>query len=133
VAGNVGYKLSWRRFEIGVVGQIDDGQPRKWIKEVFKETSTKDFLAYLKPNLQKFIKHNFVACWQDSQCRLAMFDLLEDVLLSHIDFVKNYTFQIENEIQSMHSHSFQVMILVHITYKTNLAYTETNGQLQVIK
>jgi hypothetical protein len=51
-----------------------------------------------EPNLQKSIKHNFVAHWQDAQCRLAMGDLSKDVILFHIDFVNNYTFQIENEI-----------------------------------
>jgi hypothetical protein len=56
--------------------------------------------------LQKFIKHKFVARWQDSQCRLAMSNLLEDVLLLDIDFVENNTFQIENEIQLMHWYSF---------------------------
>jgi hypothetical protein len=63
---------------------------------------------YLKPNLQKIIKHNFVAHWQDFQCRLDISNLPENVILSHIDFAKNYTFQIDNEIQSMHSHLFQV-------------------------
>jgi hypothetical protein len=52
-----------------------------------------------------------------------MANLPFDYILSHIDFAKNYTFQIQNEIQSMHWHSFQVTILVHITYKVN----PTNG------
>ncbi len=45
MANNVRYKLLWRCFETRIVGQTYDGQPRKWIKEVFKETSTKDFLT----------------------------------------------------------------------------------------
>ncbi len=103
VIGNSNYKVSWRCFEIGVVRQSKDGQPRKRIREVFKETSTTKFLTYLKLNLQKFIKHNFVVSWQDTQCRLTMSDLPKDVILFHIEFMKNYyTFQIDNEIQSMH-------------------------------
>jgi hypothetical protein len=33
-----------------------------------------------------------------------------------VDFAENYTFQEFNEIQNMHSHSFQISILVHIYY-----------------
>ncbi len=93
MVGNARYKLSWKCFETRVVGQTNDGQPKKQIKEVFKETLAKDFLAYLKPNLQNFIKHNFVVRWQDSRCKLAMSNLLKDVLLSQIDFAENHTFQ----------------------------------------
>ena len=49
-----------------------------------------------------------------------MNDLPKDAILSHIDFVENYTFQIQNEIQSMHWFSHQVTILMHLTYKRNL-------------
>jgi hypothetical protein len=62
-----------------------------------------------------------------------MGDLPKNVILSHINFIENYTFQIENEIQSMHWHSFQVTIVVHITYKINPTYIEDNGQNKVIK
>ncbi len=36
-----------------------------------------------------------------------------------IDFAKNYSFAIQNEVQSMHWHSYQISILVHITYHPN--------------
>jgi hypothetical protein len=36
-----------------------------------------------------------------------------------IDFAKNYYFAIQNEVQSMHMHSFQILILVDITYHLN--------------
>jgi hypothetical protein len=45
--------------------------------------------------------HNFVARWQDNQCQNAMSDLLADMILSHLEFAKNYSFQIQNEIQLM--------------------------------
>ncbi len=92
ITNNTNYKVFWRCFETKVVGQIDDGQPRKWIRKVFKETSLIEFLTYLKLNLQNFIKHNFVVHWQDYHCRLTMLNLLEDIILSHIDFAKYYTF-----------------------------------------
>jgi hypothetical protein len=33
-----------------------------------------------------------------------------------VDFVENYSFEMQNEVQSMHWHSYQISILVHITY-----------------
>lgn len=37
------------------------------------------------------------------------------VLISHIDFAENYSFAIQNEVQSMHWFSTSITILVHIT------------------
>jgi hypothetical protein len=37
------------------------------------------------------------------------------VLISHIDFAENYTFAIQNEVQSIHWFSTGISILVHIT------------------
>jgi hypothetical protein len=48
-----------------------------------------------------------------------MTDLPEDAILSHIDFAENYSFKIQNEIQSMHWFSHHVTILVHLTYRLN--------------
>ncbi len=74
-----------------------------------------------------------MACRQDTQFKLAMLNLPKDVILSHIHFVENYTFQIDNDIHSMHWHSFQVTILVHITYRLKPIYNETNSQPRVTK
>lgn len=52
-----------------------------------------------------------------------MLNLSKDVILSHIDFAKYYT----NEIQPMQWHSFQVVIPIHITYRLNPSYNENNG------
>jgi hypothetical protein len=57
------YWKCWEKDIIGISDQTDE--PRKRIREVFKETTAADFVAYLKPNIQKFIRHNYVACWQD--------------------------------------------------------------------
>lgn len=42
-----------------------------------------------------------------------------DTILSQIDFAENYSFEMQNEIQSMHWHSFQITILVHITFSVD--------------
>jgi hypothetical protein len=51
LVGNPDYKMSWRHFETSVIKQNEDGQPRKRIREAFKETSIIEFLTYLKSNL----------------------------------------------------------------------------------
>jgi hypothetical protein len=71
----------------------------------------------MKPNLQKFIRHNFVASWQDKQARLVLESLLAGTIISHVDFAENYSFQVQNKIQSAYYHSYHVTIMVHITYR----------------
>ena len=41
------------------------GLERKKLCLSYKTTSSAAFLEYLKPKLQGFIKHNFVARWED--------------------------------------------------------------------
>ena len=70
---------------------------------------------YLKPKVAAFIKHDFIANWQDHQCKEMMCNLPKGIIVSHIDFAKNYEFQIQNEVQSMYYISEYVSLLVHIT------------------
>jgi len=44
------------------------------------------------------------------------------MVVSCIDFFENYTMKIQNDIQNMHWHNFQISILVHITYHRNPEY-----------
>ena len=39
------------------------------------ETSLPEFFQYLQPVLHAFITHNFVAKWQDVNCRKSMVDM----------------------------------------------------------
>jgi hypothetical protein len=86
--------LKWKCFEYETAGVADDGQPRRRIQQVFKETTATIFLDYMKPKLQNYVKYNFVAKWQDEQCRQMMKNLPTDVIISHIDFAENYSFMI---------------------------------------
>jgi hypothetical protein len=43
--------LKWKCFEYETVGVADDGQPRRRIQQVFKETTPTVFLDYMKPKL----------------------------------------------------------------------------------
>jgi hypothetical protein len=85
IEGTNSAAVMWRCFRSEVIGTIDDGQQKKKIMEVSMQTSTKEFLEYLQPKLTRFVVHNFVARWQDHQCYLAMENLPDDAILSHMD------------------------------------------------
>jgi hypothetical protein len=50
------------------------------------------------------------------------------MVISCIDFLENYTFKMQNEMQDMHWYNMQITILVHITYRVNVEYDVINLQ-----
>lgn len=46
--------------------------------------------------------------------------------------MKNYTFQIQNEVQSMYWHSYQIFILVQISYYLNPNYDPYDEDSRVL-
>ena len=68
----------------------------------------------MKSKVATFIKHNFIAKWQDHQCKEMKRGLHEEIPVSHIDFAKNNKFQIQNKVQSMYYMSEYLSLLVHI-------------------
>jgi hypothetical protein len=126
--------VQWKCFDKQVIGTSEEtGEVRKRIREVFMETTIAEFVAYLKPNFQKFIRHNFVANWQDKQARLALEFLPARTIISHVDFAENHSFQVQNEIQSAYYHSYQVTIMVHITYHRNPDFVEGSDASPILK
>lgn len=110
------FLLKWKCFEYYQVGvHAETGQPKKRLREAFKETPVHEFLSYMEKTVTTFVTHNFKARWQDEQCQLMLKNIPEGVLVSHIDYAENYTFAIQNEVQSMYYFSTSVTILVHIT------------------
>ena len=95
------------------------GLERKKLCLIYKTTSSTAFLEYSKPKLQGFIKHNFVARWKDAQFKKSLENILVDGIVSVIDFAENYSFEVQNEVQSMHWHNYQVSILVQISWTRN--------------
>lgn len=102
-----------------MVGTGPDGQPKKRIKEVLLTTTFSEFLDFFIPTVQHFIRHNFIANWQTQEAKLLQGCLQRGTVLTHIDFAENYTFEAQNEIQSMYYHSDQVTILVQVTYSAD--------------
>ena len=62
------------------------------------------------------MQYSFVARWQDAHFRRCLENIPNDAMVSVVDFTKNYSFEIQNEVQSMHWHSYQISILVHIMW-----------------
>jgi hypothetical protein len=60
--------------------------------------SLDEFIEYLKPKLQHFVKHNFVASWQDKHFKTCVKSLSKDSIAFIVDFAKNYNFQMQNEM-----------------------------------
>jgi hypothetical protein len=54
-------------------------------------------LESFKPKLQFFVHHNFVARWQDMMLKSCLDNFPNDVVVFVVDFVENYSFEIQNE------------------------------------
>jgi wobble nucleotide-excising tRNase len=52
----------------------------------------------MRPKLQNFVKHNFVAKWQDSEFKTCIKSFPENSVVSVVDFAENYSFEIQNEV-----------------------------------
>jgi len=74
------------------------GQEKQKLHLAYKSTTFDEFIAYLKPKFQFFVQHNFVARWQDHQFKKSLQNIPNDGIVSVIDFVENYSFEIQNEV-----------------------------------
>lgn len=69
------------------------GDPRIGLKKHSRNLQLLcSYIDYLWPKLQQFIKHNFVARWQDIQSKSVMANLPSNCILSHIYFVEKIYF-----------------------------------------
>ncbi len=118
VDGSDGRVVEWRRFAMEEVIS-KKGKVMKKLNLVYKKTSSPVFLEYLKPKLQAFVTHNFVARWEDKHFKKSMKSFPEDTVVSVVDFAENYKFESQNEVQSQHWFSYQISILVQITFRHN--------------
>jgi hypothetical protein len=66
------------------------------------------------------VLHNYVSRWQNLQFKEYVENLPPKTVFSCVDFFENYNIKIQNEVQSMHWHNFQVTILVLIRYQPSL-------------
>jgi hypothetical protein len=117
-AGGFGSLVKWKHFAMEVI-RTKKGEERKKLQLVYEETTSDKLVSYLKPKLEAFVQHNFVAKWEDDQFRVCLASFPDDTMVFVIDYVENYSFEVQNKVQSMHWHSYQVTILVHIMWVRN--------------
>ena len=72
-----------------------------------------------------------MAKWQTDQAKFLQACLKGGAVFTHIDFIENYSFEVQNEIQSMYYHSDQVSILVQVTYSVDNAEEALEGTPQL--
>lgn len=117
LSGGANALVSWKLFEMVFVGRGEDGNDRHALRLEHKLTPPCDLVSSLRSHLEEFLVHNFEAKWQDQQFKVCMGNLSPDAIVSVVDFAENYAFKWQNEVQSQHWFSFQVSILVHITFR----------------
>lgn len=71
----------------------------------------------IEQKIPSFIQHTFRAKWQDCMFCQLLESFPPGTVVTIIDFAENYTFEGQDEIQSMHWHSDQITILVVITLR----------------
>lgn len=105
--------VKWRRFALeqknSKIGTIF-----KKLTMAHKSTPFDGFIVYMKPKLQHFVRHNFVAWWRDEQSKDCLRSFPKDIVVLVVDFAENYSFKVHNEVQSMHWHTFQILTLAYI-------------------
>ncbi|CAM6084857.1 unnamed protein product [Calypogeia fissa] len=84
---------------------------------VHKRTSFPNFKLQVEQTMKTFLIHNFTAQWQVEQSKLCLKSFPRGVIVSSIDFSKNYTFKQQNKIQTQHWDNKQITLLIHVTYR----------------
>jgi hypothetical protein len=126
-------KISWKCISYVVVGTTADGKEKNVSRYEYKDTTPSELVDFLRPKLLEFIQHNYFAQWQERQFKKYLKDIPADVVLSCIDFSENYAMRVQNEIQDMHWFTFQMTVLVHITYRVNPDFVAGIEKTRILK
>jgi hypothetical protein len=119
VTGSNFVLVQWRRFALETT-MSKVSKALKKLTLVYKTTSSNEFVDYMKPKLQHFVRHNFVAMWENKHFKKCIKHFLANIVVSMVEFANNYSFEVQNEVQNMHWHTYQVSIIVHICFATTL-------------
>jgi hypothetical protein len=90
-------QVQWRHYALEET-RSQNGKTLKKLTLIYKNASSNEFIEYLKPKFQHFVKHNFVGRWQNKKFKTYVKSFSNDYIVVIVDFVKNYTFQIQNEV-----------------------------------
>jgi len=61
---------------------------------IYKETTSDELVKYLKPKLQAFAYHTFVAKWEDEQFKTCLANFPANTMILVIDLAENYSFEV---------------------------------------
>jgi len=108
--------VQWRRFT-DVNTLRPDGAMSRRPTLTIESTPFRYLDSYMRSSLLKYVGHTFRQTWLARQFKGCKEDFPIGTIVSVIDFAENYSFQPQDEIQSMHWFNVQVTLLVHITYR----------------
>jgi len=70
------------------------GKASKKLTLVYKNISSDEFIDYMKPKLQHFVRHNFMAKWEDKHFKNCIKHFLTNIMVFVVDFAANYSFEV---------------------------------------
>jgi hypothetical protein len=85
--------IQWCHFALETT-MAKNGRPPKKLTLVYKSTTSYDFIEYLQPKFQHFVKHNFVARWEDKHFKQCIKSFPTNIVVSMVDFAKKYSFEV---------------------------------------
>lgn len=110
--------VRWSRYEYVPTGKyLPDGQEKKKIALVTKETPPSELFKYFNQLLKEYPSHSFMARWQREQ----LDNLLDNLPQGHVvcihDYSEGYTCRKQDEIQSEYFDVAKVSLHVTILYR----------------
>lgn len=117
--------VSWQKFDYVAVGQTQEGQEKRKLQLVRKETSPGAMFNNFKKLLHEFSSHQFRASWQSKQMK----DYIDHLPLEHAccinDYSKNYSCISQDQLQSQYFSQSQAS--VHVTILHRHALKDVDG------
>ena len=83
--------VSWQKFEYVAVGHTQEGNERRKLQLVRKETSPGEMFNNLKKLLHEFASHQFRASWQSKQMKDCIDNLPPEHACCIHDYSENYS------------------------------------------
>ncbi len=93
--------IQWCHFALETTMAKND-RPLKKLTLVYKNTTSNEFIEYMQPKLQHFVKHNFIASWENKHFKQCIKYFPINIVVFIFDFVENYSF----EVQNLHWHTY---------------------------
>ena len=121
-------KVKWQRFEYVNI-QHADGQEKRKLQLVIKETDPGNLFKHLKELLKGFPSHQFRASWQHEQLERLLDNLPQNHVCCIHDYSENYSCNYQNEVQSCYYSQTQASIHVTILHRHALNDTDGVGSL----